>query len=72
MDFQSTIIGAPITRIEGPEKVTGGTRFASQWQEVVERLQKQHRGDLRVAVYPYAPIQHPPLVLDGPLPPGAA
>ena len=50
----------------------GGTRFAAQWQEVVERLQKQHRGDLRVAVYPYAPIQHPPLVLDGPLPPGAA
>lgn len=29
MDFQSTLIGAPVTRIEGPEKVTGRTRFAA-------------------------------------------
>jgi CO/xanthine dehydrogenase Mo-binding subunit len=29
MDMQSTIIGAPIAKIEGPEKVTGHTRYAA-------------------------------------------
>ncbi|MCH7622245.1 MAG: molybdopterin-dependent oxidoreductase, partial [Chloroflexi bacterium] len=29
MDFRSAIIGASVSRIEGPEKVTGGTRFAA-------------------------------------------
>ncbi len=29
MDFESTIIGVSASRIEGPEKVTGGTRFAA-------------------------------------------
>ncbi len=29
MNRPSTIIGAPVTRIEGPEKVTGGARLAS-------------------------------------------
>ena len=29
MDIQSTIIGAPVTQIEGPGKVTGRTRFAA-------------------------------------------
>ena len=29
MNIQSTIIGSSVPRIEGPEKVTGGTRFAA-------------------------------------------
>ncbi|MCH8988975.1 MAG: xanthine dehydrogenase family protein molybdopterin-binding subunit [Chloroflexi bacterium] len=29
MDLESTIIGVSVSRIEGPEKVTGGTRFAA-------------------------------------------
>jgi CO/xanthine dehydrogenase Mo-binding subunit len=29
MDIQSTIIGAPVSQITGPEKVTGRTRFAA-------------------------------------------
>ena len=43
-----------------------GTVFAQQWDDVVETLRKRHRGDAWVAVYPYAPIQHPPLALDEP------
>lgn len=43
-----------------------GTVFAHDWADVLERLGKRHRGDARVAVYPYAPIQHPPLPLDRP------
>ena len=29
MNMQSTIIGAPVTQIEGPSKVTGQTRYAA-------------------------------------------
>ena len=29
MNFQSTIIGVSASRVDGPEKVTGGTRFAA-------------------------------------------
>ena len=29
MNFQSTIIGVSVSRVDGPEKVTGGTRFAA-------------------------------------------
>ena len=29
MDFDSTIIGAPVSQIGGQEKVTGQTRFAA-------------------------------------------
>jgi nickel-dependent lactate racemase len=28
------------------------------WDEVLERLKREHRGDVEVAVYPYAGIQH--------------
>ena len=42
-----------------------GTHFAHRWEDVVQQLRKAHRGDASVAVYPYAPIQHPPLELDG-------
>jgi len=34
-------------------------RLARSWDEVMNLLQKQHRTDARVAVYPYAGIQHP-------------
>ncbi len=29
MVFEPTIIGASVSRVDGPEKVTGGTRFAA-------------------------------------------
>lgn len=34
-------------------------RLAKSWDDVINLLQKQHRTDTRVAVYPYANIQHP-------------
>ncbi|MCK4676899.1 MAG: DUF2088 domain-containing protein [Bacteroidales bacterium] len=33
--------------------------LARSWNEVITLLQKQHRTEARVAVYPYANIQHP-------------
>lgn len=36
------------------------------WNEVVTRLQRQHKGSVKVAVYPYAGIQHGTAVLDIP------
>ena len=36
-----------------------GTHFADRWEDVVAKLRKAHRGDASVAVYPYAPLQHP-------------
>jgi len=36
------------------------------WSEVVERLRREHKGDVHVAVYPYAGMQHGPAVLDLP------
>jgi len=39
------------------------------WAEVLERLKRAHQGDVDVAVYPYAGLQHGPTVLD--LPDGA-
>ena len=29
MDMQATLLGAPVSQIHGPEKVTGRTRFAA-------------------------------------------
>ncbi|OVE79722.1 hypothetical protein BVY01_01735 [bacterium I07] len=34
-------------------------RLVRSWDEVMNLLQKQHRTDARVAVYPYANMQHP-------------
>lgn len=34
-------------------------RLVRSWDEVTKLLQKQHRTEARVAVYPYANIQHP-------------
>jgi hypothetical protein len=36
------------------------------WKEVLERLRREHKGDVHVAVYPYAGMQHGPAVLDLP------
>jgi hypothetical protein len=36
------------------------------WVNVIERLQREHKGDVRVAVYPYAGIQHGIAKLDLP------
>jgi hypothetical protein len=41
-----------------------GTRFCERWADVLEALRARHHGDVRVAVYPYAAIQHPELALD--------
>lgn len=37
---------------------SGNVHLARSWNEVISLLQKQHRTDLRVALYPYAGIQH--------------
>jgi nickel-dependent lactate racemase len=43
-----------------------GTQFASTWEEVIRMLQEKHKGSgIRVAVYPYAGIQHEEIELDG-------
>ncbi|NOR33437.1 MAG: hypothetical protein GQ579_02025, partial [Bacteroidales bacterium] len=36
-----------------------GLHLARSWDEVITLLQKQHRTEARVAVYPYTGIQHP-------------
>jgi len=38
----------------------------TSWQQVVERLKREHKGDVTVAVYPYAGIQHGLAKLDLP------
>ena len=35
-----------------------GTLFARTWQDVITQLRARHKGDARVAVYPYCAIQH--------------
>jgi len=46
-------------------KFPPGSQFAWNWDEVVNLLMARHKGDARVAVYPYGPIQHPEVDLDG-------
>jgi predicted phage-related endonuclease len=44
----------------------GATHFASTWEEVVRVLKERHSGkSVRVAVYPYAGMQHREIELDG-------
>ena len=42
-----------------------GTSFAATWSDVLQQLQARHKGDSRVAVYPYAALQHEETELDG-------
>ena len=41
------------------------TVFTRTWADTVVAIRKAHRGEARVALYPYAGIQHPPGELDG-------
>ncbi|MDQ2776920.1 MAG: lactate racemase domain-containing protein [Acidobacteriota bacterium] len=43
----------------------GGTIFCDNWSDVVANLRKLHPGDPKVAVYPYAGMQHQEIELDG-------
>jgi lactate racemase len=43
-----------------------GTSFTRNWVEVIEQIRSRHEGKIRVAVYPYAAIQHTQSRLDGP------
>ncbi len=45
-------------------KFPPGTLFAWNWDEVINQLQVRHKGDARVAVYPYSCIQHREVDLD--------
>ncbi len=45
---------------------SGETEFATRWDEVVKILKERHKGQsVRVAVYPYAGMQHQEIELDG-------
>jgi predicted dithiol-disulfide oxidoreductase (DUF899 family) len=41
--------------------------FASTWADMITQLQARHKGDARVAIYPYAAIQHMETKLDEPV-----
>ncbi|MGA2961711.1 MAG: hypothetical protein ABSD96_08565, partial [Candidatus Korobacteraceae bacterium] len=40
--------------------------FAATWEDTIKQLQTRHKGDARVAIYPYAAIQHSETKLDEP------
>ncbi|HTS25183.1 MAG TPA: lactate racemase domain-containing protein [Bryobacteraceae bacterium] len=42
-----------------------GTFFYDQWDDVIAKLRELHPGDPKVAVYPYAGMQHQEIELDG-------
>jgi hypothetical protein len=42
-----------------------GTFFCDKWPDVIAKLKELHPGDPKVAVYPYAGMQHQELELDG-------
>ncbi len=44
----------------------GDTVFARTWADVIGQIQARHKGTVRVAVYPYAAIQHTETRLDEP------
>jgi len=41
------------------------TTFCEKWEDVITKLKELHPGDPRVAVYPYAGMQHQEIELDG-------
>jgi hypothetical protein len=45
-------------------KFPSNTIFAATWEDMIKQLQARHKGDARVAIYPYAAIQHPETKLD--------
>lgn len=42
-----------------------GTFFCDKWEDVIAKLRELHPGDPKVAVYPYAGMQHQEIELDG-------
>jgi nickel-dependent lactate racemase len=42
-----------------------GTFFCDKWADVIAKLKELHPGDPKVAVYPYAGMQHQQIELDG-------
>ena len=42
-----------------------GTFFCDRWADVIARLKELHPGDPKVAIYPYAGMQHQEIELDG-------
>ena len=42
-----------------------GTFFYDKWEDVIAKLTELHPGDPKVAVYPYAGMQHQEIELDG-------
>jgi lactate racemase len=42
-----------------------GTFFCDKWSDVIAKLKELHPGDPKVAVYPYAGMQHQEIELDG-------
>jgi Lactate racemase N-terminal domain len=42
-----------------------GTFFCDKWDDVIAKLRELHPGDPKVAVYPYAGMQHQEIELDG-------
>jgi lactate racemase len=42
-----------------------GTFFCDKWSDVIAKLKQLHPGDPKVAVYPYAGMQHQEIELDG-------
>jgi hypothetical protein len=42
-----------------------GTFFCDRWGDVIAKLKELHPGDPKVAVYPYAGMQHQEIELDG-------
>jgi len=41
------------------------TFFCAKWSDVIAKLKGLHPGDPKVAVYPYAGMQHQEIELDG-------
>ena len=41
-----------------------GTFFYDKWEDVIAKLRELHPGDPKVAVYPYAGMQHQEIELD--------
>jgi hypothetical protein len=42
-----------------------GTFFYDKWSDAIAKLKELHPGDPKVAVYPYAGMQHQEIELDG-------
>ena len=57
----SVIIGGAA----GDGSGSANTIFTRTWADTVAAIQKVHRREASVALYPYAAIQHPPGELDG-------